>query len=58
MCWKYKNPVNTVFIKCDKLNNQPFQGSYLRVFNDGIDGYYDNYNYCPYCGTKLEIKEN
>lgn len=57
MCWKYRNPVGTVFIKCDKLNNSSTQSNYLRVFTDCIDDYYDNYNYCPYCGVKLEIKE-
>ena len=56
MCWKYKNKHGMVFIYCDILNGKEHQSSYLRVFKDMIEGYYDNYNYCPYCGKKLEIK--
>lgn len=56
MCWKYKNKHNMVFIYCDILNGKEHQSSYLRVFKDMIEGYYDNYNYCPYCGKKLDIR--
>lgn len=31
--------------------------SYLNSFQDGHGGYADNYNYCPYCGKKLEVIE-
>ena len=55
MCWKYKNPYNTVFIKCDIANNKSYGASYLRTFTDGIDDYYSNYEYCSYCGRKLEV---
>ena len=58
MCWKYKNPGGTVFIQCDIANNKPLGASYLRVFTDAVEDYNENYNYCPYCGKKLEIKEN
>lgn len=57
MCWKYKNPYKTVFIWCEISNGKQHISDYLRCFTDEIDDYYDNYNYCPYCGNKLEIKE-
>jgi hypothetical protein len=57
MCWKYKNNHGTVYIYCDILNGKRHSSSYLTVFNDLIDGYESNYNYCPYCGKKLENKE-
>lgn len=57
MCYKYKNPHDTVFIWCEILNTQPYGPDYLDCFTDHIDNYYDNFNYCPYCGKKLEIKE-
>lgn len=56
MCYKYKNPKDTVFIWCEVTNTKPYSASYLNVFNDGEDDYYDNYNYCPYCGKRLEIQ--
>lgn len=58
MCWKYKNQHETVFIWCEIANGEERKSSYLKCFTDGIDDYYDNYNYCPYCGKKLEIKED
>ena len=57
LCWKYKNPHGTVFIYCDILNGKKHLSSYLTVFNDLIDGYESNYNYCPYCGKRLESKD-
>lgn len=56
MCYKYINPHGTVFIWCEELNGVARRSNYLRVFQDGIDGYASNYNYCPYCGKKLEVK--
>lgn len=56
MCWKYKNKHGHVFIWCDIANNRVGGASYLRSFQDVIDDYYSHYNYCPYCGKKLEIK--
>ena len=35
---------------------KPIDLEYLRGFTDGIDGYFDDYNYCHYCGKKLEVK--
>lgn len=57
MCSKYKNPYGTVFIWCEIANGKEHRSSYLNCFTDGIDDYYDHYNYCPYCGKKLEVKE-
>ncbi|MFR1944925.1 MAG: hypothetical protein ACLS20_06465 [Faecalimonas umbilicata] len=57
MCYKYKNKHGMVFIWCKTLNGKEHKCSYLDVFKDGIEGYYSNYNYCPYCGKKLEMKE-
>lgn len=57
MCYKYKNPGGTVFIKCDIANNKPYGSNYLRTFTDVVEDYNENYNYCPYCGKKLEIKK-
>lgn len=56
MCWKYRNKHGHVFIWCDIANSKPYGASYLETFQDRIDNYYENYNYCPYCGKKLEIK--
>ena len=56
MCWKYKNKNGYVFLKCDIANNKVGGASYLGGFMDGIDGYFDDYNYCHYCGKKLEVK--
>ena len=58
MCWKYKNPGETVFIQCDIANSNPLGASYLRIFTDVVEDYNENYNYCSYCGKKLEIKDN
>lgn len=57
MCWKYKNPHETVFIWCEIANGKEHKSNYLKCFIDGIEDYDSNYNYCPYCGNKLEIKE-
>lgn len=57
MCYKYKNKHGMAFIWCETLNGKEHKCSYLDVFKDGIEGYYSNYNYCPYCGKKLEIKK-
>lgn len=57
LCWKYKNNHGTVFVYCDISNGKMHLSSYLKVFADLIDDYESNYNYCPYCGKKLEIKE-
>ena len=54
MCYKYKNPYDNVFIWCEIANGEKHQSSYLRSFEDMLEDYYDNYNYCPYCGKKLE----
>lgn len=56
MCWKYRNPAGHVFIWCEVANGKECRSSYLNSFADIIDDYYDNYNYCPYCGNKLEEK--
>lgn len=56
MCWKYKNSHGYVFIYCDIANGKERRCSYLRGFTDLYDDYYSHYNYCPYCGKKLEIK--
>lgn len=56
MCWKYKNPHDCVFIWCEALNGSLHRNSYLRVFQNFTEDYYINYNYCPYCGRKLEEK--
>lgn len=57
MCWKYKNPHGTVFIWCEIANGKEHKSSYLNCFTDGIDDYDSNYNYCHYCGKKLEVLE-
>lgn len=56
MCWKWKNPHGTVFVWCEIANGKENKGSYLDIFRDMIDKYNDHYNYCPYCGNKLDIK--
>ena len=53
MCYKYKNPHEYVFIWCDIANGKEHKSSYIMSFQDMIEGYYDNYNFCPYCGKKL-----
>ena len=58
MCYKYKNPHGQVFIWCEIANGKEHVSSYLRCFADMFEDYYDHYNYCPYCGKKLEIKIN
>ena len=58
MCYKYKNPHGQVFIWCEIANGKEHVSSYLRCFADMFEDYYDRYNYCPYCGKKLEIKSN
>lgn len=57
MCYKYKNPHDYVFIWCNKANGKEHRSIYLRCFQDISEDYYENYNYCPYCGNKLEAKE-
>ena len=57
MCYKYKNPHGQVFIWCEITNGKEHVSSYLRCFADMFEDYYDHYNYCPYCGKKLEIKK-
>lgn len=56
-CFKYINPYGTVFIWCNVANSKPYGVSYLNSFQDGCEDYADNYNYCPYCGKKLEVIE-
>lgn len=56
-CFKYINPYGTVFIWCNVANSRPYGASYLNSFQDGCEDYADNYNYCPYCGKKLEVIE-
>ena len=56
-CNKYRNPHGTVFIWCKVANGTEHISSYIRCFTDPIDDYYVNYNYCPYCGDKLEVKD-
>lgn len=56
-CFKYINPYGTVFIWCNVANSKPYGASYLNSFQDGCKDYADNYNYCPYCGKKLEVIE-
>lgn len=58
MCWKYKNKHGMVFIYCNILNTKEWGPSYLTTFEDQVEGYYSNYNYCPYCSKKLEIRES
>ena len=56
MCYKYKNPYGHVFLWCEVKNGKLHGASYLRSFQDMREDYYDNYNFCPYCGKKLEAK--
>ena len=56
MCYKYRNPHGYVFIWCSNLNGTKRRSSYLHTFQDMTEDYYDNYNYCPYCGRKLEVR--
>ena len=56
MCSKYKNQHGTVFIWCKFANGKEYGSDYLRVFTDLSEDYYDHYNYCPYCGSKLAVK--
>lgn len=56
-CFKYINPYGTVFIWCNVANSKPYGASYLNSFQDGCEDYADNYNYCQYCGKKLEVIE-
>lgn len=56
-CFKYINPYGTVFIWCNVANSKPYGASYLNSFQDGCEDHADNYNYCPYCGKKLEVIE-
>lgn len=56
MCYKYINPHGTVFVWCEIANSKVGGASYLRCFRNGIDDYESNYQYCPYCGKKLEVK--
>ena len=56
MCWKYKNPHGHVFIWCEIVNRKEHGSSYLRSFQDMYEDYYDNYRYCPFCGSKLTNK--
>ena len=58
MCWKYKNKHRMVFIYCDILNTKEQGPSYLTTFEDMVEGYYSNYNYCPYYGKKLDIRKS
>lgn len=55
MCWKYKNPHGTVFVQCDVLNSKPFSPHFLPIGED-VDYHY--LNYCPYCGKRLEEKND
>ena len=55
-CYKHKNPHGYVFIWCEVSNGIECNSTYLRSFQDILEDYYDNYNFCPYCGKKLEIK--
>lgn len=57
MCWKYKNKHETVFIWCEIANGKKRISSYLKCFTDFIEDYEGHYNYCPYCGNKLEVKK-
>lgn len=57
MCYKYKNKQRMVFLWCETLNGKEHRCNYLNVFKDGIEDYYNHYNYCPYCGKKLKIKK-
>ena len=56
MCYKYKNPHGYVFIWCEVANGKEHRSSYLCGFRDMYENYYDNYNYCPYCGKELEVR--
>lgn len=56
MCYIYKNPHGHVFLWCEVENGKQYGPSYLRSFQDMCEDYYDNYNFCPYCGKKLEVK--
>ena len=56
LVWKYKNPHGYVFIWCEAANGELHRSSYLRTFQNLTEDYYDNYNFCPYCGRKLEEK--
>ena len=56
MCYKYRNPYGYVFIWCNDLNGIKRTSNYLHAFQDWTGGYYDHFNYCPYCGRKLEVR--
>lgn len=55
MCWKYINPRGTVFVWYDVLNSKPFSPHFLPI---GEDVDYQYLNYCPYCGKRLEEKND
>ena len=48
----------TAYEQCDILNTKKWGPSYLTTFEDQVEGYYSNYNYCPYCGKKLDIRKS
>lgn len=54
VCWKCTNSHGTVFIWCKEGNGRQNGSSYLRTFEDGVEDYESNYNFCPYCGAKLQ----
>lgn len=58
MCEKYINKYGTVFLWCEVLNGNMYGPDYLHCFSDCVDGYYDNFNYCPYCGKELLKKSS
>lgn len=51
MCTKYINLNGTIFVKCDKEQNQ----AYLIVL-DQNQYYEDQMNFCPNCGKKLYLE--
>ena len=55
MCYIYRNPHGHVCLWCEVKNVKQHGASYLRSFQDMCEDYYDNYNFCPYCGKKLEV---
>lgn len=51
-CYRYTDPHNTTFIWCRKKCVETHSRWYLLVLDD-LDAYPDDFNYCPYCGSKL-----
>lgn len=49
-------PFISGFIEYDESENQFCLG--VDSYDPNYTGYLDNIKYCPYCGRKLEVKQN